>query len=720
MYENGIRDLGGSIDEPVVMEQLQDALAAFRRWVGMGKIVNEEIQRTCVALHQALGMPEASEGLAEAADDILATFPNAGPDEMPEILWLRMWCSLFAPATNNRLVDMPISAGGQVFGPVRLLLYRGLVRRGRRRELTELLPETDELSLFEFDALLETGCIERLGNVRLAAEATEDELLPAPVRQFWSNLVTTEAELAKNRLSQSLLEKLERWHVNTELLPPETPGIFPPGYLQARCTAALARARIAARLDAEDILTGKWADGMPNWECKFLLGMSSLSIEQPKQATAHLEMAYQTAPRQGTVAIALAGRFAEDDPQRAVTLFDEVEASFETLIAKAALLLRCRRDDEARECLTAADEPNLPGEPARLFQDSVRVQYRLQRKALATALFERQGRWSHAAAEWVSGDGNGQSSSLIKARELYQAVQEQKNLAGRQIWRQSLLAQKIARSRYELSQAVLNHEALFYWAAGNCDSDPAEAVRGFRRLVRQLAWTEAQQRVGGDRLVLVGDVLLRNGETADALRAYRMAQSAGYHEVEERLAVAKALCGDVTKIVDNEVQEPPVKSWYPPFFAAVRLTIVGMAEKSAFFLIEARARKAPESLCRLLEAIVNNALPASILTEEELTGLDLPVTVEPIIRLLAGPGSWTERLCSYARVSGTPWRNDWPVAPAVVAAALTLHLCREEKWSEALATADRLLATNDPTLQDVALLAHVLWDLETARQQGVE
>jgi hypothetical protein len=463
--------------------------------------------------------------------------------------------------------------------------------------------------------------------------------------------------------------------------------------------------RIARRLDVAAIMEGEQANGLPVWERDYLLGLSQLADNHREEARVHLENSWRMSPRQGFIAIALAGLVAPRAPEEALAFLATAEPSRQVLIARAALLARCNRNQEAQLCLDKSQI--LPGEAARFCRPAARNHYTRLAGVLAVSLLERCGQWQRAATAWASaGTAGGLPATLLKAREYFHVTRELAGLLPHQSWRRSLLLQKISRCRHDLGRAVLNGDALFYWAAGNCHDDPAEAVKGFRRLIRQRAWTEAQQRVGGDRLVIAGDVLLRQGDDAVAGHAYTLAHISGHPEVVERLAVAKVMGGEKPEIA--------AATWYPPLLAALRFAATDRMAEAAGALAAANALQAPEVLCRIVENIVTGSFLGSVLTEEDLAGLALPATLAPVVRLLAGPGSLAERAAVYLAAHGLEWSRGCPLSPTILAATLAEHLCTLADWPRAMAAADGFLASGDPALHDVGLLLRVLYSLGQA------
>ena len=646
------------------------------------------------------------------------------PDDPPEVHWAGAWlkCAQDDPAGES--VELLVSLADRVFGPARFLAFRTLVRMGRRRDIMRLIPEKGALSLYEADALLETGALHLLvegWTDRIALNA--DSLISATLSQQWIALLDVEATLATAGASGDMETRLANIlsHGGREEVEAVEKAFHE--YVLSRAAAALARVCIDRRRDAAEVLdSGAAEEGLPHWERSYLRGLSHLALGAPDAAKTHLEEACLKNPRQGAVGMALAGIVARRHPEEGLKLLESAEPTRELKIFRAVLLTRCRRYEEALACLQTDGEKGLPREPARLFWPAGRKDLARQAQALETALLEQKGEWQRASHAWARIGPEDVPATLLKARAFYQAKREEETLLPHQSWRRSVLSQSMGRSRHELGQALLNRESLFFWAAAILPEDPETAVKGFQRLLKQRKWVMSQQALGADRLVYMGDVLLQKGHPADAVRAYALAADADHPDVGPRLEVAEALLGYAKSSDSNyppEQAEDP-SSYYPTLLTAMERIAAGEKEAAASSLSEAESRDAPEPVCRFLRRILEKKVDPETLTETEISGMKLPPFLEAVLKMMTGPGEWGERLKAFAEARGKNWIGECPFTKHAAAAALLNHLCREGEWDEVMEQAGLLTTYNDPEVGQAAMLARVRVSLRQALDDDLE
>ena len=70
------------------------------------------------------------------------------------------------------------------------------------------------------------------------------------------------------------------------------------------------------------------------------------------------------------------------------------------------------------------------------------------------------------------------------------------------------------------------------------DVQPEQALQDVRTLLRQRSWVNREDARRANRLVCLGDLLMRLGRTEEAIRAYELANEGTSSPAKERLAVA--------------------------------------------------------------------------------------------------------------------------------------------------------------------------------------
>jgi hypothetical protein len=471
-----------------------------------------------------LGSEPAASTLLEWAATVLRRLQ---PDSWPVVEVCRLWlvCAL-DQAPDDAADQFARLAAEPLAEPVQALAYRALAYFGRRRTLAQLLPAKGPLSLAQADAWLEAA---REGETRLdwlsRVGATPASLLGSEARNQWLNLFLAETRLAGEGLPKASWSSLAAPAAQAQAQPPRNYAEAMSRRLASRAAAALSRAQLANGASDGGVLANPAGRLLPAWEQHYLQGLFQWRSGDEARARLELEAALQQSPGQTPVRLALAVCLAGKDPETALGLLEHPNPTREMLVTQAMLLARLGRYAEAGEALARCHEPGpAASEPVRYSWALGRQQCRRQEKLLATALAERRREWATASQEWQQADWSEPQRMLREARGCWAAQRELGELAPGHYDRRVVLEQRLTSSGQAVRRASLSGTALFFRALALCAAQPERAVGDFLALLQQRAWVEAEQRVGGGRLICVGDQLLRLGEVAEAARAYELAR----------------------------------------------------------------------------------------------------------------------------------------------------------------------------------------------------
>ena len=709
------------------LQEFMDGFYAFHKARGTVFPMDERTRQTARAVCQAIMIglytPDSSGLPCHRNAKIQEQLRDLRPNDLPESHWRQSWLAFASDNTDREFLDQLVCQADQVFGPARFLTFRTLVRMGRRGDILKLIPQKGPLSLYDADALLETGalhCLESGWTDRIVPD--EDNLLSPAVSERWISLLTIEGNLATTGSVGPMETQLES--IVSEVAH-EGAGTIEQAfndYILTRASAALARFRIGNRQDAAQVLNTPAGERLPVWERAYLNGLSLLALGYPDDARSYLEDAISDNPYQGAVCMALAAIHTDRNPGEGLSLLQSAEPTRELHGSRAALLARCGRYDEAWACLEKSKEKGMQAEPARLFWPAGRRHLERQVRALETALLEQKGQWQQASNVWALNAPPDLPATLIKTRAFFQAVMEKESLLPHQSWRRSVLSQKINRGRYELGQALLNRDSLFFWSAAILPEDPILTVKGFQRLLRQREWVSSQQHSGGSRLIYMGDVLLKNGQAPDAIRAYELAEKANHPAAALRREVAEAIHG--AHSAPNPDQSPEhrktLSGYYPSLLYAMAKIADGQMDAARSSLREAESREAPEAVCRVLRQLSEKAVDQASLSESEILEMKLPPDIEMVLRLIAGPGTWQERLKSFALDKDTQWIEEFPITKPAALGMLLNFFCRKGDWESMLQTCGTLMSSKDPALLKAATLAQVRYALHRILETDIE
>jgi len=663
-------------------------------------------------------------------DQVYATLRDAGSQDIPEVHVCRLWLSCAAGEGGVHAVDSLVAlVQASLWEPMQALAYRALAYYGRRHVLAEVLPQEGALSLAQADAWLEaTHATDIVARWTERIMRAPDSPLPPAVCERWTALLTSETALACGDHPAVTEDALASLAALADPHPPRTYAEAETQRLAARAAAALARARLARWRDDGGALTSPAGRLLPAWERGYLQALTHWQRHDDEAAALVLQDALEQNPHQTSIRLALASLLAARSPEVALHMLVHAEPTREVYAMQAALLARLGRYGEAEDALThCAGCPAAGSEPARCSWARGRQQFRQQEQALRTALAEHRADWHTAGMAWRTTDVGARQKTLQEARQLFVAHRELTFLTAGQSWRRSLIEQRVARGVHEVGTIPLVGDALFFRAAAFIDTLPERAVRDFQTLLRQRGWVDAERRVGGGRIIFVGDALWRLGQFDEAIRAYELASASRSLQAHERLALAlvnaevrrSAGLDAISRAVGRAVELAPTSPW-PQLLAALGLLMAGEVEATMSHLDAAAACGAPESICRGLRAVCTALSGRAVLAEEDLVALHLTVVADAIVRLVCDEGTEPARIEAFVRAFGDEWIAWCPTDPQRTARRLLAAWCDRGNWDEVLEYVDRLERSALPWAKELAALVRVRHALESASRGALE
>jgi hypothetical protein len=704
---------------------------------------NEISQAICLTLVLACEA-ELDPGPQKAQRQTPATLQNFQPSDLPEArvcgLWQQLAHGQARPGAAEQLASL---VRGHLWEPVRWLAYRALAYLGHRRLLADLLPASEQLTLFQADAMLEASLAVGLSENWL--EGVEGEgILPSDLCDKWKALLSAEWSLAYRDYAKDVEKRLEELTGDGDDQGPATFARTVKDRLAARAAAACARARLAGWRKNTDVMNGATARFLPAWEREYLTGLSLWQRDDPMSALSAIKAAMRLNPNQTAIKRALAGLLAARSPDEALSALDHDEPTRDMFAARAQLLARRGRYNEADYALKRCDAAH--DECARFSWARARKQSRQRENMLQAALLERRGDWNKSGKAWraafpverqeqASGSTAGGSLWLVEnvrkvlreARQLYQARLQLRSDAAPQGWLGSLLEQRLVDGCNDMMAANVAGDSMFFRAAAMMEILPGRAARDFRRLLRQRDWVEQERRAGSARILFAGDALMRLGQVSEAARAYELAGDPQSSEVKDRRAVAmiytKILEGAepeaVLQALDDTVALASSSHW-PRLLGALALLMAEKPNEAISALREAAGRGAPEKLCRNLTAMCVALSGSEAMGSEALPSLDLPEESEKILLLLCGFQAGSQQVREFLDSSGREWVTSLITDPHLASQRLLSQWCDQGKWDEALASADRLIGSGPVWARELAALVRVRHALERACRGEVE
>jgi tetratricopeptide (TPR) repeat protein len=490
----------------------------------------------------------------------------------------------------------------------------------------------------------------------------------------------------------------------------------------------LARARIAWGERLEELVACPAWQNVPDWERFYLVALDQWLGGDMREAKVIFQRAlagnlHQTAVRLGYGAVA-----AGDDPEEALRILTTDAPIREMIVTRAAILSRIGRYDEAEESLRLLGEDgNIVSEPVRFRWKKGADGLRRQEHALRVALIERRGAWKEADRYPENSDLGTGKKSIRQCRELYRLSREMQSVSSGQNWRRSICTQKAKRLRHEIGKGPITGEGLFYKCLSMFENTSRSAPADWERLLHQHSWLAAEEKIGGVRLVILGDRLLRTGNAASALQAYGRIPNKCDFAVDQRVTLATLYM----QIADKVVNQPPLErdierlvspssGFELPYLAAVGELLAGNSEASSAHLRAAEDRGAPEDLCRCLQKFYLREEDSHPSNEPQTGHADLGHEANAVIRLLCGHGGMPDKMAEYIRQAGDTWVDLCPFDPQDAARAVLNDFAEKQRWEEAYAIVEKIMAGGMRQAKEIAGLLKLRHLLSIALQNGLE
>jgi tetratricopeptide (TPR) repeat protein len=669
----------------------------------------------CRAIAQTLRCAPPELGVGWPADpalaDARATLLDLEPGEPVEARVCRLWlCDGGGTADAQAWREAAAALAPVVFAPVRALAFRALAWHGLRATLAGVLRRNGVAALPETEAALEAAA----DATAEPSRALEDGPWPAALAAHWRSLLAIEGSLAAGADASNGLAALRA-------LPAAPHDSAWPGEadrLDARVAAAAARAEIALGRSGEAALAA--ADALPVWERRYLVGVGHWRVGDFRAARRELTSARDAGPGQTCTRLALAALIAPNEPHEALRLLECDEPTRELLIARAALLARLGRFEEAELALSSA--ATAPPEAPRQLWPNARRRWREQAQHLEAGLRERRGDFAGAETAWKAAAPT-LARGVAEARRVFLAAREQKSLSPAKAWRRDVLEQRLRRGLHEIKAAALPADGLFFRALSSLESDASRAGKDLASLLRRRAWVDAEARSGGGRLIAVGDALLLLGEGDDALVAYERASAQPDATLRERRAVAQvqrelrrgSSADALSRALEHARSLAPASAW-PPLLGALAFALVGRAERTRAEAAAAEAAGAPIAVCRCLRALAEAAAGqcGGEVAAADIDALGLPPAAAATLRLLLPCGSESEALEALRSTLGPRFLAECPRDPREAARRLLAARVEGGRVDEAVALATEFLSASEPWARQLLDLVRVCRALERA------
>lgn len=710
------------------LQDLQAALARHVRCRGRDRPGSEPdcevLQACCVTLLLGpvdLGLSAAPSPLPERTVVVLCDPRSAAVPEAEVCQWWLQCAGGDEGAAATRLAELAELA---LWGPVEALAYRALAYWGRRRTLARILSRKPPASPVRVEAWLEAATPHPIPlenrHLGLADHAIPhaDEFLG-----LWVDVLAAEWRLAYQEQDAAAETKL--WSVLGCSLE-QVPSAFARSQcqrLQARALAALIRYRLGLGSDVMELLKHPAATSLPLWELEYLTGLRNWQLGENQNAVARLRRSLDLNAFQTCTRLGLASLSAYCDTEAALGFLEHAEPTRELFLTRSVILARMGRFDEAESALaSAARRGDIGWEAVRQSWCRGRAQIERRERILGAALAERRGEWPAAEEHWQAACSGGKSKGLCEARRLWAVACEQTRLPSGRTWRHSVLRQRRHELEREIGNIPLVGEALFFRGLAMLETAPERASKDFRTLLRQRSWIAAEQTVGGQRLIVGGDALVRLGYWQEAVRAYELASPRTSASAQERLAVLSVLAawrgGGGPDVVaergDQAGRDVPHSPWVPAM-TALALLLSGGAENASAYLDSSQQTGLPEPLVRALRAVARVLKGGGGLPAEALAPLQLPPELEALIGVACAPedslAEWAGRLA--ARL-GDGWVAASPRDPAQVARSLLEKWCAEQDWEHVLKFTKQLEGLRHRWAVELAALVRLYHALQLA------
>jgi len=717
-------DLGGDLAEVEAddLAALVAGLCAHRQDMDGDRLAR--VQAACVILilgPTELGVPVKPSRLL---DRVRLALRHIQPSDAPEVRCAGLWlsCSLGEMPGNAARCFLAHAEQG-LWEPFTALAYRALTGLGQREALATLLPKEGPLTLVQADAWLEASHTQLpTAKWKSRVVAPTDGPLSAAVSEEWKALLECEADLACGQPGASVVCTLAAMATREVVDAPRTYAEAQFLRLAVRATAALARAQLSLWGNADQALTEGAGDLMPTWERAYLEGLGSWQLGDRTAAIATLRTALKENPDQGSVRLAIAMLLAENEPRAALALLEGNPCSYEACLTHACLLARLGCYEQAQSILSQMTNATTGWEPLRCSWPAAREQIARREHALRAALAEGRGDWSAADKYWREARIGPRWNTLQGTRQLYAARRQIASLEGQGNWLRALAEQRYRRVAEALGVAPLVGDALFFRALATVDRDPDRATKDLRALLHQRRWLDDERRVGGGRVMLVGDALARLGAIADALHAYRLAADSPDEHLRARIAVLSVYM-EVTTGSDPQViarvaerfrETAPGNPW-PQLLASLGLITAGATDAALESLAAAEEWGAPPEACRVLRGLMHSGSEQAPAFDDDLSALELPRQVEAILRFLMDRDP-AARVRAFMNTVGERWPDLCPTDPELTAARWLNALCNEGTWDEVSMATVELEKSGRPWAWDLAVRVRLRAALERAVQ----
>lgn len=664
---------------------------------------------------------------APLSESLRVRLQDTAPEARVCLLWLQ--CAA-GESDSDSPAQFASLAQENLWEPLKALAWRALAHFGRRQTLAAVLHVDGPFSPILADAWLDASHTTELdANWCVRADTgTTDAILPALVREQWCELLAAEAWLAHSEPTAVVEATLASLASLADENIPQTYAAAQRQHIATRATAALVRARLARRGDAENALPEPAASFLPQWEQNYLLALARWQMGAEAGAIELLEAALEANPGQTPARLALATLLSAHAPEAALAALAHDEPTREVYAARANLFARMGCYTEAQNALSHCEgQTAAGGEPARFTFARGRAQARQREQILRAALAEHEDDWPSAEKFWRAAGAGVERKSWHDTRRLWTVQRELVSTKPGQQWRRSQIKQTWERGLHELRGVPLVGDALFFRAAALVGTEPESVRKDLQTLLRQNAWVEAEQQSGGGRLIFAGDLLWRLGQPDEARRAYKLAGEFSTPQLTERLAVAK-VCVAVARSADAETISlaadgahalAPLSHW-PQLMAVLGLVRAGATEAARDRLDQAAASGAAENVCRVLRTLCGAAHVTAELAVEEISALNLPEVVAAVLRYLFIGGPDSERMDAMAQALGKRWLELCPTELQLTTQRLLAAWCEEDRWDEALECARALAHMDTDWAKDLWALVSVRHALTLALRGELE
>jgi tetratricopeptide (TPR) repeat protein len=695
----------GGVDDHALQTMVRQ-LCDFRKHVGAletdSETIRHELHAICMVLvvgPQELGMEWTASPLLDRIRDILS---SAVSDEVPEAQVCDLWLACAAGIAGEDAAERFAALAAQpLWEPVATLAWRALAFFGYRERLCTLLPPDGELSPWQADALLDASLPATYpADFCDHVATTSENLVSASLMNRWRVLIDQECRLARGGsegVSESDLAQIAK----------ACPDHAACDYEQAvarrlatRAVAALVRYRLGVKRGDEGALSAFPADLLPAWEHAYLRGLVCWLAGDLKAAGASLEKSLALNPNQTCVKLALAAIPGHFTATEALRVLGDAGGTRELCMARAAMLARLRRYEDAEKALQEAQADASLEEPIRFTWAGATEARRFRRDALQTALAEKRGEWTEAERYWRQAAKTGQRETLTLTRQLFAAARELQT-APRASESRRLERARRERDRlwHRIGAPPLSGSGSFFRGIVARDEHPDRARRDLRALLNRVAWVETEKRVGGGRLVAMGDGLAQLGCSDDAAKAYALAEEAGDSRAAARLALLRvcAAFGPQPENMATAVEEAAAimtDSPWPFWLGAVGCLTEGDALSARKWTERAAALQTNNGLCDLLRRVADRieGAPCS-LPETAFRFLRSSALTQAMLRLLLSENDLASRLAAFLSVVGEQGMEYCPIDPGAVVAYRVSELCAQGEWQTADAVLESLAKT---------------------------